>query len=108
MFTRTRHAIAVIACVGCGMLMVACGGNRAQTATPVGATGSLVDEHRLPTGVRLDPAGHSFAVGNMPIAALASPDRRHLVLSFAGWREQGITIIDRKSEAVVQEVSQRG
>ncbi|HKW48969.1 MAG TPA: SMP-30/gluconolactonase/LRE family protein, partial [Gemmatimonadaceae bacterium] len=48
------------------------------------------------------------AVGNMPIAALASPDGRYLVLSLAGWREQGIAIIDRQSHAVVQEVPQRG
>jgi YVTN family beta-propeller protein len=106
--SSARSVIAAIACVVCGSLTTACGGSRAQTPTPGGTTGSLVDERRLPTGARLDPAGHSFAVGNMPIAALASPDGRYLVLSLAGWREQGIAIIDRASDAVVQEIPQRG
>ena len=44
----------------------------------------------------------------MPIAALASPDGKHLVLSLAGWREQGIEVLDRASNAVVQQLPQPG
>src|SRR6202043_2415351 len=66
------------------------------------------DPPRLPTGLRLDPAGRSIPVGNMPLAALASPDGRWLVLSLSGYREQGIEVVDRASGAVVQRVEQPG
>src|SRR5579862_1031475 len=63
---------------------------------------------RLATGVRLDPAGRSIPVGNMPLAALASPDGRWLVLSMSGYREQGIEVIDRTTGVVVQRIEQPG
>jgi YVTN family beta-propeller protein len=66
------------------------------------------DPPRLPTGLRLDPAGRSIPVGNMPLAALASPDGRWLVLSLSGYREQGIEVVDRASGAVVQRIEQPG
>jgi hypothetical protein len=37
---------------------------------------TVADPPRLPTGLRLDPAGRSIPVGNMPLAALASHDGR--------------------------------
>jgi DNA-binding beta-propeller fold protein YncE len=86
--------------------MSACGGRQAQTPRPQDPTGA--DAHRLPTGARLDAAGPSFAVGNMPIAALASSDGKYLVLSLAGWREQGIQIVDRRADTVAQTIPQRG
>src|SRR5579862_9002491 len=66
------------------------------------------DPPRLPTGVRLDPVGRAIPVGNMPLAALASPDGRWLVLSMSGYREQGIEVIDRASDSVVQRIEQPG
>jgi YVTN family beta-propeller protein len=58
--------------------------------------------------VRLDPAGRSIPVGNMPLAALASNDNRWLVLSMSGYREQGIEVVDRATSAVVERVEQPG
>lgn len=85
-----------------------CGRTQAAASGALAADGSAADAHRLPTGVRLDPAGPSVAVGNMPIAALASPDGKHLVLTLAGWREQGIEVLDRGSNTVVQQLPQPG
>lgn len=72
------------------------------------ALGQTAKEGCLPTGVCLDPAGHSFDVGNMPLAMVASPEGDRLVLSLNGWREQGIQVIDPASGKVVQTVSQPG
>ncbi|MGH7622861.1 MAG: YncE family protein, partial [Gemmatimonadaceae bacterium] len=63
---------------------------------------------RLPTGVHLDPAGRSIGVGNMPTAALLSPDGRYMVLSLSGWRTQGIEVVDRASGKMVQQLKQPG
>ncbi|MBA2737037.1 MAG: hypothetical protein H0U50_09660 [Pyrinomonadaceae bacterium] len=38
----------------------------------------------LPTGVCLDAAGRSFAVGNMPLAMTLSPKGDRFVLSLSG------------------------
>ncbi len=61
---------------------------------------------RLPTGVRLDPAGRSYDVGNFPLAAVFSPDSTRVVLLLDGWRQQGVQVIDRSSGAVLQTLSQ--
>lgn len=67
-------------------------------------------EHKtcLPTGVCLDPAGRSLAVGNMPLAMLLSPEGDRLVLSLNGWRQQGLQVIDRGTGTVLQTISQPG
>jgi YVTN family beta-propeller protein len=44
----------------------------------------------------------------MPLAAIASPDGRALVLSLGGWRQQGIQILDRRTGTVIQDISQSG
>lgn len=62
----------------------------------------------LPTGVCLDPAGASFAVGNMPLGMVLSPEGDRLVLSLNGWRQQGLQVVDRNTGAVVQTISQPG
>jgi YVTN family beta-propeller protein len=64
--------------------------------------------HRLPTGARLDPAGRSIDVGNMPLAGRLSPDGRYLMLSLSGWREQGLEIVDRARGVVIQRLPQPG
>src|SRR5690242_4022998 len=89
------------------LVLAACGTTK-TVPTPNAASTEPSAEHRLPTGVRLDPAGRSTPVGNMPLAATASPDGRALVLSLGGWREQGIQVLDRRTGAVVQEISQPG
>ena len=55
----------------------------------------------LPTGQRLDPAGVTRPVGQMPLGMLASPDGRRVVLLLSGWREHGLQVVDR-SGAVTQ------
>lgn len=60
----------------------------------------------LPTGVCLDPAGRSFAAGNMPLAMVLSPEGDRLVLSLNGWRQQGIQVVDRHTGTIVQTITQ--
>jgi YVTN family beta-propeller protein len=63
---------------------------------------------QLPTGALLDPAGRSFPIGNMPLAASGSPDGHFLVVSLAGWREQGLEVVERATGKVVQRLPQAG
>jgi len=62
----------------------------------------------LPTGVCLDPAGQSSAVGNMPLAMVLSPEGDRVVVSLSGWRQQGLQVIDRRTGNVLQTISQPG
>src|SRR5258706_3117276 len=64
------------------------------------------EERRLPTGVRLDPAGRSVEVGSMPLAIALSADAKSIIVSLNGWREQGIQVLDRGTGAVVQNIAQ--
>src|SRR5437868_8180356 len=66
------------------------------------------DRAVLPTGVRLDPIGAKIAAGNMPLAMVLSPEGTHLILSFGGWHEQGIQVIDLASQQVTQTIKQDG
>ncbi|MEN3330702.1 MAG: hypothetical protein V7641_67 [Blastocatellia bacterium] len=61
---------------------------------------------RLPTGARLDPAGRSHDVGNMPLAIRLSPEGDHFIVSLNGWREQGVQVIERATGRVVQTLVQ--
>ena len=63
-------------------------------------------EHRLPTGVVLDPAGASIALGSMPLSMHFSPDSTRIVTVLCGYREQGFQVVDRSSRRVVQTVVQ--
>src|SRR5690242_12776860 len=89
------------------LVLVSCGTAK-PVPTPNAGSAAPSAEHRLPTGVRLDPAGRSTPVGNMPLAVTASPDGHAFVLSLGGWRQQGIQILDRRTGTVVQEISQPG
>jgi YVTN family beta-propeller protein len=62
----------------------------------------------LPTGVCLDPAAQSFAVGNMPLSMVLSPEGDRVVVSLSGWRQQGLQVIDRHSGTILQTISQPG
>jgi YVTN family beta-propeller protein len=61
---------------------------------------------RLSTGVALDPAAESHAVGNFPLAIAVAPGGERVALLLNGWRQQGVQIVDRKSGAVVQTLPQ--
>ncbi|HEV7488408.1 MAG TPA: bifunctional YncE family protein/alkaline phosphatase family protein [Thermoanaerobaculia bacterium] len=61
---------------------------------------------RLPTGVSLDPAAESHAVGNFPLAIAVAPGGERVALLLNGWRQQGLQIVDRKSGAVTQTLPQ--
>jgi YVTN family beta-propeller protein len=59
---------------------------------------------RLPTGVLLDTAGRSSDLGNMPIAIAPAPEGDCVVVLLAGWREQGIQVVETSSGRVLQTV----
>ncbi len=61
---------------------------------------------RLPTGAFLDPAAPSVDLGSMPLAMALPPDGGQVVVLLNGWREQGIQIIDRRTNQVAQMVEQ--
>src|SRR6202158_6531532 len=56
---------------------------------------------RLPTGALLDPAGGSFDLGNMPLAMALAPEGDRVVVLLAGWREQGIQVVETRSGRVL-------
>src|ERR1044071_433542 len=62
--------------------------------------------HRLPTGAVLDPAGHSVALGSMPVAMVFSPDSSQIVSVLSGYREQGAQVFGVASARVVQTLVQ--
>ncbi len=76
------------------------------TSAPSGALAAATDAPRLPTGVRLDPAGPRIDVGPLPLASVLSPDSSHILLLLNGWRLQGVQVVDRRSGAMVQTVEQ--
>lgn len=78
--------------------------NAAMPAMPAVEDGKPTT--RLPTGARLDPAGRSFDVGNMPLAMMIAPGGDHFIASLNGWREQGVQVIERASGRVVQTLAQ--
>src|SRR6266545_2064359 len=76
-----------------------------RDATP-DAQDPRVPHDRLPTGVKLDPAGAVQDVGPLPLAMIQSPDGRYFVLVLSGYTEQGAQIIERASGRVVQTLVQ--
>jgi len=60
----------------------------------------------LATGVRLDPAGHAIELGSMPLGMALAPGGGKLAVVLSGWREQGLQIVDLKSRAVTQTLTQ--
>jgi YVTN family beta-propeller protein len=61
---------------------------------------------RLPTGVTLDPAGRSIALGSMPLGMALSPDSARLAIVLCGHRDQGIQIVDPDKGVVLQTLVQ--
>ena len=71
-----------------------------------GATPESAAAGRLPTGQRLDPAGATRPVGEMPLGMALSPDKQRIALLLCGYREQGVQIVDRQGN-VTQTLPQR-
>ena len=71
-----------------------------------GCSRSPKDEHRIPTGARLDPAGVSILLGSMPLAMIQSPDSNRVVVLNCGFREQGIQVVDPARRQVLQTLNQ--
>jgi len=71
-------------------------------------SGAATNRTCLPTGACLDPAGRSFAVGNMPLAMALTPEGDRIVISLSGWRQQGLQVVECETGAVVQTISQSG
>ena len=80
--------------------LVSCGSSR----PPV--PGSRAEARLLPTGNALDPAGASLGLGSMPLAMVMSPGGRELVVLLNGYGKQGIQIVDRWADSVVQTIEQ--
>src|ERR1043166_1537632 len=62
------------------------------------------DAGRLPTGVRLDPAAASFAVGSFPLAAVTAPQKTRVALLLNGWSRTGLQIVDWRHGTVTQTI----
>jgi len=60
--------------------IIDCGSGKTTGGTSAQSAPASLDSNRLSTGARLDPAGRSIPVGNMPLSAVLSPDGKHLVL----------------------------
>jgi DNA-binding beta-propeller fold protein YncE len=88
------------------LLLCACGsGSRPNTT--VSRDTVVSGERRLPTGVRLDPAGRQYDLrAAMPLTMVLAPGGRALVISSAGYREPGLDVIDRASGRVTQSIPQ--
>ena len=82
--------------------------SRSASAPPSDIPASLSSTARLPTGARLDPAGRSSPLGNMPLSAILAPGERTIVVSLSGWREQGLQVVNRETGALVQRIPQSG
>jgi len=60
----------------------------------------------LATGVALDPVGDFIDLGSMPMGMVLSPEGDKLAVVLSGWREQGIQVIDLKTNKVTQTLQQ--
>src|SRR5215207_9689725 len=66
-----------------------------------------LERPRLPTGVRLDPAGTQYDLrAAMPFGMVLAPGGRSVVISSAGYREPGLDVIDRATGAITQSLLQ--
>src|SRR5215210_5212629 len=66
-----------------------------------------LEKPRLPTGVRLAPAGTQHDIrAAMPLAMVLAPGGGSLVISSAGYREPGLDVVDRSTGALTQSLPQ--
>ena len=79
----------------------------ACTAGPASPTPQSIDgARRLPTGAVLDPAGPTYDVGPYPFTMIAAPEHDRAVLLLSGYRDNGIQVVDTRTGAVLQTLSQ--
>jgi DNA-binding beta-propeller fold protein YncE len=74
----------------------------AVTAAATAAAARPPAGARLPTGVLLDPAGRSSDLGNMPLSMVLAPEGDRVVVLLAGWREQGLQVVEVRTGRVLQ------
>src|SRR5258708_6522333 len=92
--SRRGMALVAIAAVACGAWAVTDWARGTEEA------------HRLPTGARLDPAGHAVRLGSMPLAMTWSPDSTRIAVLLCGFREQGVQVVDPDAGRVTQTLAQ--
>ncbi|MGI8786903.1 MAG: beta-propeller fold lactonase family protein [Pyrinomonadaceae bacterium] len=92
----------------CTLFLLIITSGDAQTNPALSRVGVQTKQTCLPTGVCLDAAGGSFAVGNMPLAMMLSPEGDRFILSLNGWREQGLQIVERETGNITQTLAQKG
>lgn len=85
------------------LLVAGCARGTPETARTSDPT---LEAPRLPTGVRLDPAGTLHDAGSMPLALALSPSADRIVLLLNGWGTQGVQVLDRASGRVLQTLEQ--
>ena len=71
---------------------------------PTNRDSLAVDATRLPTGVRLDPAGVVHPVGPMPLSAVLAPGGNRIALLLNGWSRTGVQIVDWRSGRITQTI----
>ncbi|MGH7583681.1 MAG: bifunctional YncE family protein/alkaline phosphatase family protein [Gemmatimonadales bacterium] len=69
-------------------------------------TADLGTPRRLPTGATLDPAGRTTDLGPYPFSMIAAPGGQRLVALLAGYRANGVQVIDPGTGAVTQTLPQ--
>ena len=94
----------VLSIVAIGLALGACRPATPQSGEERSDFASL--QPRLPTGVRLAPAGRSYDVGSLPLAVVPSPEGDRMILLLSGWRQQGVQVVDRGTGAVLQTLLQ--
>src|ERR1700694_4669006 len=72
------------------------------TALPTALPGGGAD---LPNGWRITPAGKAIAdLGDLVLKMVPSPDGKVIVAGHGGYLPHGLTVIDAKTQRLVQEV----
>src|SRR5207249_9916053 len=60
----------------------------------------------LPTGLHLDATGDPIELGSVPLGMAVAPGGDKVAVVLSGWREQGVQIVDLKSQRVTQTLEQ--
>jgi len=87
-------------------LAVACRQAPPSQATRAGDELEPTLAPRLPTGVKLDPAGPLAPIGTMPLTMRLAPEGDRVVVSLSGYHEQGLQVIDVATGHVLQDLPQ--
>ncbi|HEY9166102.1 MAG TPA: bifunctional YncE family protein/alkaline phosphatase family protein [Candidatus Kryptonia bacterium] len=69
--------------------------------------GEANNRYLLPNGWWLSPAGHSIALGDLPLNAAVSPDGKYLAVTHGGVSKPVLMLVDLTNEKVVQSIQLR-